>query len=140
MFRKLWERLPDVQYTVVGFGKFGGFPNWIEDKRVSEFGNKTEHDLCRVYSESRVVLGVHGSSMILPSAHAGMTISLMPEKRWGNFAQDIFISETDTREALYCKRVLPSEITINELVDICFHMVNDRKGYIKRMVMPFEDL
>jgi len=37
--------------------------------------------------------------MLLPSAHAGMTVSLMPSKRWGNFAEDILFTEKDVRLA-----------------------------------------
>jgi len=44
---------------------------------------------------------VHGSNMLLPSAHAGMTIDLMPDDRWGNFAQDISYQEDDVRMGSY---------------------------------------
>ncbi|HZK60424.1 MAG TPA: hypothetical protein VFC41_00020 [Anaerovoracaceae bacterium] len=77
-------------FSVVGLGRFGKFPSFIEDLRVRIFDEKNEKILCKTYAESALVIGIHGSGIILPSAHAGMTISLMPSKRWGNFAEDIY--------------------------------------------------
>lgn len=45
-------------------------------------------------------MGVHGSNMLLPSAHARATLVLMPRKRWGNFIQDILFQEPNPRLAL----------------------------------------
>lgn len=137
LFRLLLRKLPEARLTVAGLGRFGTFPEWIEDCRISKFDEENERRLCEIYSESRLVVGVHGSSMILPSAQAGMTISLMPQKRWGNFAQDLVFSENDDRLALYQKRILPIELSVGELADICEHMIRFRNGFMVRMVFPF---
>ena len=62
---------------------------------------------CQVYAESRLVIGVHGSNMLLPSGHAGMTLDLMPDDRWGNFGQDISDQEEDVRLSSFRYRFLP---------------------------------
>jgi len=140
LFKQLKNKFPNAKFTIAGFGRFGRFPQWIEDHRVNKFNESNERRLCKIYSQSRIVIGVHGSSMILPSVHAGMVISLMPQKRWGNFAQDLVFNENNDRKALFQKRILPIEITIKELVDICEHMLSARGGYLSRMIEPFTSL
>ena len=137
LFRLLLRKLPEARLTVAGVGRFGTFPEWIEDCRINKFDEENERRLCEIYSESRLVVGVHGSSMILPSAQAGMTISLMPQKRWGNFAQDMVFNESNDRLALYQKRILPIEISVGEIADICEHMIRFRNDFMVRMVFPF---
>ena len=86
--------------TVAGIGRQGSFPRWIEDLRVDKIDSgDVERALCRIYSESRVVIGVHGSNMLLASGHAGMCIDLMPEVRWGNVAQDMLFASDEPADA-----------------------------------------
>jgi hypothetical protein len=134
IFRLLRRKMGDVySYTVAGPGKYGRLPTYINDERVSSFDEEIERKLCGVYSESILVFGVHGSGMLLPSAHAGMTLSLMPSKRWGNFAEDILFTENDARIALFQKRVIPLNLSVFDLRDILIDMVNGRSQYIRKM-------
>jgi hypothetical protein len=64
------------------------------------------------------VIGIHGSNMLLPSAHAGMTIDLMPKDRWGNYAQDILFHETDHRLTAYKYRFVPMESSVTLVADM----------------------
>jgi len=89
LFKKIHESLPDAKLTIAGLGQSTSFPSWIDDKRVVKFDKKTERKICKIYSKSRLVIGVHGSNMMLPSAHAGMVIDLMPDDRWSNLTQDV---------------------------------------------------
>ncbi|NJN82616.1 MAG: hypothetical protein HC802_10335 [Caldilineaceae bacterium] len=109
--RKLMSRVakhvPTARFAVTGLGTRTHFPSWIEDRRVDHFSPETEMQLCELYAESSIVVGVHGSNMLLPSAHAGATISLMPRRRWGNYAQDILFQEDDPRMASFRYRIVP---------------------------------
>lgn len=116
LFSQLKEKFPSVQYTVAGFGTTTSFPSWIDDQRVNTLSIDVEKRLCRIYSESRIVIGVHGSNMLLPSGHAGMTIDLMPKERWGNFAQDIIFQEENHRMSSFRYRFLPISTPIGVLV------------------------
>jgi len=107
LFSCLRPSFPDAHFTVAGMGRMTSFPAWIDDERVERFTDQTERVLCRVYAESRLVVGVHGSNMLLPSGHAGMTLNLMPSDRWGNLAQDVLYHETDSRMASYRYRYIP---------------------------------
>lgn len=98
------------------------------------FSTDTEKTLCKINSESRVVLGVHGSNMLLPSAHAGMTIDLMPDDRWGNFAQDVLYQENDVRMSSYRYRYVPINQKPNHLHKIVIPMVLHQNNFVKFMI------
>ncbi len=49
-----------------------------------------------------LVIGVHGSNMLLPTAHAGSLVELIGPERWGNFTQDVLFREAgDCRETFF---------------------------------------
>jgi hypothetical protein len=133
--RKLKQKLGDqYRFTVTGFGHYGTFPDFIEDGRVNEFNEQSERKLCEYYAQSLLVVGIHGSSFLLPSAHAGMAISLMPSKRWGNYAEDMHFTEADPRLAVFQRRILPNNIDLSDLTDICKDMVLNRSYFLKKFV------
>ncbi len=124
----------NYQISLAGLGQFGRFPDFVDDQRVEKFNKETEIATTKIYAESTLVLGVHGSSMILPSAHAGMTVSIMPIKRWGNFIEDLLFNETDVRLASFQRRVIPMNTTIMETADICVNMITARGYFIKKFL------
>lgn len=135
LFRYLNRKLGNqFTYSVAGLGTFGVFPSYIKDRRVTKFDQETERNLCRIYSESILAVGVHGSSMLLPSAHSGMTLSLMPSRRWGNYAEDILYSEQDVRLASFHKRIVPLNLSISDIKDIVLDMVTGRDHFIKKFI------
>ena len=135
LYKKLKKHFPHATFTVAGMGKTSSFPHWIDDQRAIIFDEEAERKMCRTYAESRLVIGVHGSNMLLPSAHAGLTIDLMPEDRWPNFAQDILYQEQDARMSSYRYRYLPLQITPKLLSRI---VVLQIQGYptFREMMMP----
>lgn len=127
LFSRLRVKFPSTRFTVAGKGTMTTFPEWIQDRRVSSYTDEVELELCRIYSESRVVIGVHGSSMLLPSAHAGMVINLMPWDRSGNYAQDILYQDighlADARISAFRYRYLPIDISVGSLVKTVTGMI-----------------
>ncbi|MEO1005256.1 MAG: hypothetical protein AAFW67_05265, partial [Cyanobacteria bacterium J06638_38] len=96
--------------------------------RVKQLEASTEQKYCQIYADSRLVIGIHGSNMLLPSSHAGMTIDLMREERWGNFAQDILYQEKDPRLTSFRYRYLPTQTSVTEICTIATNMI---KNYFK---------
>jgi hypothetical protein len=134
-FRVLKRKLgTQFIYSVAGLGKSGRFPSFISDDRVMSFTEESERQLCRVYSSSTLIIGVHGSSMLLPSAHSGMAISLMPSKRWGNYAEDILFTENDVRLAFFQRRIIPLNLSIYDICDIATDMVTGRDYFIRKFI------
>jgi hypothetical protein len=133
LFSLLRKSLPGVRFTVAGIGKETIFPVWIDDQRVEKPSAEIETKLCSVYAESRLVIGVHGSNMLLPSAHAGMTIDLMPKERWGNFAQDIVFQEKDPRIGSFRYRFFPISTSIKILAHLIATQIREFDYFKKQM-------
>lgn len=100
---------PTLSFLVAGLGHSGDMPPWIGDHRAMKPGPSEERKWCRIYSHSHVVVGVHGSNMLLPSAHAGSVVDLMPSDRWGNTLQDLLLRGEDERQSLLRNRIVPLE-------------------------------
>jgi hypothetical protein len=132
LFEKIRGKVPEAKFAIVGLGTQTKFPAWIEDLRVDKFDEETEREACKLYSESRLVIGIHGSNMLLPSGHAGMTLDLMPP-RWGNLAQDILYQESDPRLASFRYRYLPIETSITNLADIASLMILGYSDFVLNM-------
>jgi hypothetical protein len=96
---------PALDFAVVGLAEGvgrGALPEWVRDLRRPSLDEVAERGWCERYAASHVVVGVHGSNMLLPSAHAGGVVELIGPGRWGNFTQDILFRETgDSRETLF---------------------------------------
>lgn len=129
LMRQIKAKVPHANCVVTGLGKRTQFSQWIEDFRVDTFDEDAERKLCKIYADSRLVVGIHGSNMLLPSGHAGMTVDLMPDERWGNFAQDILYQEVDPRLAAYRYRFLPDQMEIQKLADIISIMITKFESY-----------
>jgi hypothetical protein len=121
-------------YTIAGLGTFGKWAKFIEDHRVNSFDDESEKRMCTIYAQSILAIGIHGSSMLLPSAHAGMSISMMPSRRWGNYAEDILFNEDDIRLAFFQKRIVPLNMSIFDLRDIACEMIIGRDAFIKKFI------
>jgi hypothetical protein len=106
----LRDAFPRLDFAVTGLGKTGEFPTWMADLRLTELSAEAEREWCARYAASHAVVGVHGSNMLLPSAHAGSVIEIIGAERQGNFLQDIlFRGGGDAREMLFRYRfVSPS--------------------------------
>lgn len=124
-------------FTIVGLGDKTTFPSWIEDERTMKFDEKAEYKISEIYERSEVVIGVHGSNMLIPSALANMTINIMPTDRWGNFSQDILYQEKNARVASYKTRYIPIETSVKTISHI---IVQQIKGFDHFLLQMTEDL
>ena len=106
---ELRENFPPIRFAVAGIGPPGRLPSWIEDRRATGLDKETEKEWCRLYSRSQIVVGVHGSNMLLPSALAGAVVELLPDDRLGNIVQDLLPGGTDPREALVRYRFISAD-------------------------------
>lgn len=129
--RRLRERFPDLDFAVTGIGSGGSLPDSVEDLRVDGPDQDDERALCRRYANSHVVVGVHGSNMLLPSAHAGAVVELMPFHKWGNITEDMIprtSNREQEREALFHGRVLPIGTRGETLAEVVASTLTARKN------------
>ncbi|MBP6390715.1 MAG: hypothetical protein KA352_07460 [Flavobacteriales bacterium] len=87
--RRIRKHYPDVKATIVGLGDRGGPVPGVDDLRTRKMDKDTELRWCQAYAQSQVVIGVHGSNMLLPTALAAGCIEILPYDRYGNIVQDV---------------------------------------------------
>jgi hypothetical protein len=118
-----------LQFFVAGIGDQGGLPAWIHDLRTRQIDNKIEIGWCQQYALSHVVVGVHGSNMLIPSGHAGSVIELVPLDRWGNIYEDIVWNSLEIPLANLLIKTLPISVSIEELSKIISILLIDFGEY-----------
>lgn len=127
---------PAIDFAVAGFGegRGGDFPGWVKDLRRVAADEDAERRLCERYASSHVVVGVHGSSMLLPSGHAGSVVELIAPDRWGNFTQDIlFRKADDCREMFFRYRFIPTSTPPREVAQLVGLLLRGREGFRRLM-------
>lgn len=131
--RELRARIPGLEVSVAGLGRPGGLPASIHDLRAGQVTVEQERLWCRHYSQQHVVVGVHGSGMLLPSAHAGATVELMPRLRWGNMLQDLLLRPADCRATAFRTRVVPASLSPEELAEVVSSLLRDHAFMVAAM-------
>ncbi len=126
--------LPALDFAVVGLGKAADLPDWISDLRLTKINDETERRWCGRYAGSHIVIGVHGSNMLLPSAHSGGVIELIGEERQGNFLQDILFRRSDPREMFFRYRFVPHSTAPEDLARLALIML--RYEDFRRLMSP----
>jgi hypothetical protein len=96
----LTTRMPELQISVVGIGRTGRFPDYVIDLRKASMTEPDELAWCAEYTRSDVVIGVHGSNMLIPSALSGAVVEFLPLTKLRNITQDLITG--DTQEAKLC--------------------------------------
>jgi hypothetical protein len=125
--------LPALDFAVTGLSENaarGEMPDWIKDLRRTALDDDAERVWCERYAASHVVVGVHGSNMLLPSAHAGAVVELIGPERWGNFTQDIlFRDAADCRETLFRYRFLDESTPPHALAQLVNLILRGRESF-----------
>jgi hypothetical protein len=109
-FARLAKRLkrqnPALKIYAVGLGKSLKISRLIDDNRTKLLNPDLELNWCELYSHSHLVVGVHGSNMLIPTALSAGFIELLPNERISNFAEDIALPYDD-RKLYFFGRFLP---------------------------------
>ncbi|MFZ1688750.1 MAG: hypothetical protein WAU70_15080 [Flavobacteriales bacterium] len=93
--RAVQAAVPQCSFTVVGLAPGGGYGSLAEDLRTTRMDEATERAWCSAYARSQIVVGVHGSNMLLPTAFAAGCIEILPHDRHGNIVQDLSVRWSD---------------------------------------------
>ena len=122
--------LPEAQYTVVGLGKIGKFRAQVNDLRTNRMSDDIERSWCNSYANSQVVVGIHGSNMLLPTAHSAGCVEILPDDRFGNIVQDISVRYQD-RMQLFLYRFVDEYASPETVAKHVVSMFNDFKVYYR---------
>ncbi|WP_375586208.1 hypothetical protein [Cyclobacterium xiamenense] len=89
LIRRLRSALPGARFYVTGLGKEGRLPeSWI-DERVERIDPAVERRWNEIYGRSQVVMGVHGSHMLIPTGLAAGFVELLPPHKVPHLTEDI---------------------------------------------------
>lgn len=136
----LRSELPTLNFAIAGLseGKDDHLPTWIEDLRTSNMNDDGERFYCERYASSHVVIGLHGSNMLLPSAHSGSVVELIGPGRWGNFLQDILIHESDDcRDTLFRYRFLPDSSSPQTVAQLVTSILKGQPAFSRLMNVEY---
>ncbi len=87
--KRLLKEDPEIRVAVAGIGATGKFASPIEDRRLTRMSDEDERSWLDLYARSHVVIGIHGSNMILPGIQAGTMIELVPDHRHQRIGETI---------------------------------------------------
>lgn len=134
LYKLLKRRFDKIDFAVVGKGKTFSFPLPIKDLRLENIDEKDERKWCKRYSSSHLVVGIHGSNMLIPSSLSAATLELIPISRLGNFMQEILPRGIEIKDSLFRYRFLPLNCSSKVLIKTIESMIYDYPEYYKKMI------
>ncbi len=90
--QRIRKELKTVRIYAAGIGRTGGLASFIDDQRRQRPEISDEHAWCQLYRRSHVVIGVHGSNMIIPTALAAGFVEILPRNKIRHISEDITLN------------------------------------------------
>ena len=131
-YKQVKRELPNADFNVVGLGRSGKFKKYINDYRKNDITKEIEIKWCEIYSKSHLIIGIHGSNMLLPTALAAGFIEILPKNRYGNIIQDVFLPYKK-RELFYLGRFVREFVMPNEIASHAIAIIKHFSGFDKNM-------
>jgi hypothetical protein len=95
------KELKEVDVFIAGLGREGDFSGYATDERKVTVDSSVEIGWCRLYARSHVVVGIHGSNMLLPTAFSAGCVEILPSERYGNMVQDLSVRYNDRKQLFF---------------------------------------
>ena len=144
LFALLRLRWPDAGAVSVGTVPPGQAPDTdgITDLTTPRPDLGCEREWLAAMKGADLVVGAHGSNMLLPSALAKTTIELLPRGRYLNPTQATIVAEPDPVLALYRYRVIHgddelSDVAPERVAEIAGPLVDDLDGFRAHFTGPY---
>jgi hypothetical protein len=96
---------PSASFSLIGLGKKSFCPSILKDFRKNSLVESDELEWCAHYAKSHLIIGIHGSNMLIPTALAAGFIELLPEYKIQHITEDIIQRHTN-RKAYYLGRFM----------------------------------
>jgi len=93
--RKILKSLPQAQLKSTGLGNSGKLFHLIDDQRTDHISETTEMEWNKIFSKSHIIIGVHGSHMLIPSGLAAGFINIVPRYKIGHLVEDTVLPYTN---------------------------------------------
>ena len=92
--RRIKKKLANAEFYATGLNRTGKLSSVITDLRMKSLSAENERQWCDVYSKSHIVIGVHGSNMLIPSALSGGFIEILPRDKIKHIAEDTLVNHS----------------------------------------------
>jgi hypothetical protein len=131
---------PGIDFAVAGMADRGiRFPGWIKDFRHPIHTNESASAMCRRYAESHLVIGCNGSSLLLPGAHAGAVINLVPGEQWAVSAATFPFRVTSVGDTHFRYTLLPGSVSPKTVASISVSVLRERSLIELHTAAPWRD-
>lgn len=105
--KHLRQKNSTLHITAIGFGNPKGLSKDIQDLRSPAPDSDTENYWNQLASKTHLVVGVHGSHLLIPTALSMAFIELLPLHRIENFGEASIFTQKNPRYSNFLKRILP---------------------------------
>ncbi|HEX5171279.1 MAG TPA: hypothetical protein VFW11_19015 [Cyclobacteriaceae bacterium] len=118
------SRIDNIRFAATGIGNRSGLLPIIEDKRKVRLTPQDEDDWCKLYARSHIVIGVHGSNMLIPSALSAGFIEILPRHKIRHIAEETLINY-NSRYSLFLGRHVDHFASPRLIADHAVSLIRD---------------
>jgi hypothetical protein len=124
---ELRRKAPTIDFAVAGMDtREFKLPKWVKDYRYPYHDDKIAREMCERYAASHLIIGCNGSSLVLPSFHAGAVVNIVPHDGWAVSAGSYYLRPTSPADVQYRYLLLPAETSIARVVKVVVQILRDR--------------
>ena len=124
----LQRKTPIIQIAVTGLtaNESTGFGHAVDDQRqAAPLSTGQELAWCALYARSHVVVGIHGSGMLLPTSLAAGFVSLLPPDKLPHYAEDILLAHDNPIHQTLLGRFLPTNASPRQVAALITSMLTE---------------
>lgn len=134
--RKTKTQLANAQFFVTGMGCNGTFGKSIKDCRVAnEVSEEKEREWAYLFSTSHIIIGVHGSNMLIPTSLAAAFVILVPDYKIAHWGEDVIARHT-APNATFLGRFLSSLASTEQVASHVVHLIKGFSSHCFRRDTP----
>lgn len=89
---RIKRKLPACRFITVGVGQRTNYATFTEDFRNSRPTESTERAWCALYAQTHIVVGVHGSGMLIPTALSAGFLEILPRHKIDHLTEDVVLT------------------------------------------------
>lgn len=95
LVKMIQREVPETDFAAVGIGKSGRLSPSIDDRRCEKPDGSSEIEWNARYAQSHLVVGVHGSGMMIPTALAAGFVNILPAYKIDHIVEDTLLPYTN---------------------------------------------
>lgn len=89
---KIHRGVPNCRFVATGVGQRTNYSMFAEDIRSGSPTELAERAWCALYAQTHVVVGVHGSGMLIPTALSAGFLEILPRHKIDHLTEDVVLN------------------------------------------------